>query len=79
MTKLRVHEIAKTLDKSNKEVIDITKNYKNTEVKVENKTGAELPSTGSVGTMMFIAVGTMMILGFGVLLVTKLRMSKMTI
>lgn len=66
-------------DLSNKEVIDITENYQNTEVEVENKTGAELPSTGSVGTMMFIAVGTMMILGFGVLLVTKLRMSKMTI
>lgn len=43
---------------------------------VVNYTGAELPSTGGVGTMLFITIGSIMIIGFGVLLVTKLRMSK---
>lgn len=45
-------------------------------LEVINKTGSELPSTGGIGTMIFILVGTMMVLGFGVLLVTKFRMSK---
>ncbi|MBQ8473067.1 MAG: SpaH/EbpB family LPXTG-anchored major pilin [Bacilli bacterium] len=49
---------------------------KNNGLVVVNKTGSELPSTGGIGTMIFILVGTMMVLGFGVLLVTKFRMSK---
>lgn len=50
-----------------------------TTVNVVNKTGSELPSTGGVGTVLFISIGTIMILGFGVLLVTKLRLSKMSV
>jgi len=45
---------------------------------VVNKTGTELPSTGGIGTMIFILIGTIMVLSFGVLLVTKLRMSKIS-
>lgn len=43
---------------------------------VVNKTGAELPSTGGIGTMLFILIGSVMVIGFGILLVTKLRMAK---
>lgn len=43
---------------------------------VKNYTGAELPETGGIGTVLFITIGSLLVLGFGVLLVTKLRMSK---
>jgi len=46
-------------------------------VHVVNLTGAELPETGGMGTMLFITVGSLMVLGFGVLLVVRLRISKM--
>lgn len=48
-------------------------------VKVENTTGEMLPSTGGMGTVLFVTIGSLMVLGFGVLLVTKLRLSKMSI
>ena len=48
-------------------------------IKVENTTGSMLPSTGGMGTTLFVLIGSMMVLGFGVLLVTKLRISKMYI
>lgn len=48
-------------------------------IKVENTTGTMLPSTGGMGTVLFITIGSIMVLGFGVLLVTKLRLSKMSI
>lgn len=51
----------------------------NSAVKVLNTTGAMLPSTGGMGTVLFMVIGSIMVLGFGVLLVTKLRVSKMTI
>ena len=48
-------------------------------VRVVNTTGSLLPSTGGMGTVLFIVIGSIMVLGFGVLLVTKLRISKMSI
>lgn len=51
----------------------------NDDIKIKNYTGSLLPSTGGMGTVMFITVGSIMVLGFGVLLVTKLRISKMEI
>ena len=45
-------------------------------VQVTNLTGAELPSTGGTGTILFIAIGSIMVIGFGLLLVAKLRVSK---
>lgn len=50
--------------------------YLNGGLQVVNYTGEELPSTGGMGTTMFVTVGSMLVLGFGVLLVTKLRLSK---
>lgn len=44
-------------------------------LKVENKTGTELPATGGTGTKIFYVVGSVMALGAVVLLVTKRRMS----
>ena len=46
------------------------------EVKVENKTGAELPSTGGIGTTIFYVLGGLLVAGAGVLLVTRKRMGK---
>lgn len=46
------------------------------EVKVLNQTGAELPSTGGMGTTIFYVLGTILVLGAGVLLITKRRMSR---
>ena len=48
----------------------------NTEFGVQNNTGAELPSTGGTGTVIFIAVGSFLVLAMGVLLVVRKRMSK---
>lgn len=44
-----------------------------TEVKVENKTGTVLPSTGGVGTTMIYLIGALLVLGSGVVLATKRR------
>lgn len=44
-------------------------------VEVENLTGAELPSTGGIGTTIFYTVGGLLVIGAGVLLVVKKRMT----
>lgn len=46
---------------------------------VKNFTGTELPSTGGIGTTLFITIGSILVLAFGTILVTKLRVSKMEI
>ena len=43
-------------------------------VKIENKTGIVLPSTGGIGTTMMYIVGAMLLIGSGVLLITKKNM-----
>ena len=43
------------------------------DVKVENKTGTVLPSTGGAGTTMIYLVGAILVLGSGVVLATKRR------
>ncbi len=43
------------------------------DVKVENKTGTVLPSTGGAGTTMIYLVGAVLVLGSGVVLATKRR------
>lgn len=40
-------------------------------VKIENKTGVVLPSTGGAGTTMMYIVGAMLLIGSGVVLITK--------
>ncbi len=47
----------------------------NTRVDVENNTGAQLPSTGGIGTTIFYVVGGVLVLAAIILLVTKKRMS----
>lgn len=44
-------------------------------VKVNNQSGAELPSTGGIGTTIFYIIGAVLVLGASVLLVTKRRMN----
>lgn len=44
-------------------------------VQVVNFTGAELPSTGGIGTTMFYVIGGVLIVGAAILLITKKRMS----
>ena len=44
-------------------------------VKVENNAGAELPSTGGIGTTVFYVLGSAMALGAVILLVAKKRMA----
>ena len=43
--------------------------------KVENKSGATLPSTGGIGTTIFYIIGAILVIGAGVVLVTRRRMS----
>lgn len=46
-----------------------------TGVQVKNKTGTVLPSTGAMGTTMFLTFGSFVVLATGVLLITKKRMT----
>lgn len=48
----------------------------NGEVQVQNKTGAEMPSTGGIGTTVFYVVGGILAVGAAVLLVTKKRLER---
>ena len=54
---------------------DGTLTYTTVLTEVENKSGAELPSTGGVGTTVFYVVGGLMVLLAVVLLVTRKKMS----
>ena len=45
------------------------------DVTVENFSGAELPSTGGIGTTIFYTLGGLLAVGAAVFLVTKKRMS----
>lgn len=47
----------------------------NDTLKVENRTGSELPSTGGIGTTIFYIVGAVLMAGAAILLITKKRMS----
>lgn len=44
-------------------------------IEVPNNEGAELPSTGGIGTTIFYILGSVLVLGAGVILVTKKRMA----
>ncbi len=46
-----------------------------TRIEVENKSGAELPGTGGMGTTLFYIFGSILVVCAGVLLVTRKRMS----
>lgn len=53
---------------------EATYNYGDTEV--VNTTGTLLPSTGGIGTTLFVMVGSILVVAFGLSLITKFRMSK---
>ena len=44
-------------------------------IAVENNQGAELPSTGGMGTTIFYIIGAILVIGAGVVLVTRRRMN----
>ena len=54
---------------------DGTMTYTTVVAKVNNQSGAELPSTGGMGTTLFYVLGGILVVGAVVLLVTKKRMS----
>jgi fimbrial isopeptide formation D2 family protein/LPXTG-motif cell wall-anchored protein len=55
---------------------DVTENnYLVKESPVVNTPGAELPTTGGIGTTIFYAVGAILVIGAGLVLVTRRRMS----
>ena len=54
---------------------DIDNVNENAPVKVENKTGALLPSTGGIGTTVFYVVGGILVVAAVVLLITRKRMN----
>ena len=51
-------------------------NYVYANTAVPNTTGAVLPSTGGMGTVLFVTIGSMMVMATGISLITKFRMSK---
>ena len=52
---------------------EVTMNNADQEVEIENKQGAELPSTGGMGTTIFYAIGAILVIGAGVVLVSRRR------
>ena len=52
-----------------------THNGINAHIKVENKTGSELPSTGGIGTTIFYVIGGLLMVGAAVLLIVRRKMS----
>ena len=44
-------------------------------VKINNQSGAVLPSTGGIGTTIFYIIGAILVIGAGVVLVTRRRMN----
>lgn len=60
-----------------KDSVAITVNADNAlVVEVPNNTGAELPSTGGIGTTIFYVVGGILVVGAAVVLTTRKRMEK---
>ena len=55
--------------------VEYNEELKAAAVKVENKKGTELPSTGGMGTTLFYILGSVMVLAAVVLLITKRRMN----
>lgn len=58
---------------TDEETGDLT--YSTVETKVENNTGAELPSTGGMGTTIFYVIGGVIVAAVVVVLITRRRMS----
>ena len=55
---------------------EVTTNLSNLTFQIVNLTGAELPSTGGIGTTIFYVLGSLLVVGAGVVLITRKRMGK---
>ena len=62
-------------EKKNEETGETELVYETVIAKVNNQSGAELPSTGGIGTTIFYILGGLLVAGAVVLLVTKRRMN----
>ena len=62
-------------EKKNEETGETELVYETVIAKVNNQSGAELPSTGGIGTTIFYILGALLVAGAVVLLVTKRRMN----
>ena len=60
----------------NKDIKTVTKDDGNMTFPINNKKGAELPSTGGIGTIIFYVLGSILVIGCGIVLVSKRRMGK---
>ena len=77
-TTVYLDEDGNTTDTKTENTIEVNVNIANiaaTAVVVLNKAGAQLPSTGGMGTTIFYVLGSVLVIGAVVLLVTKKRMS----
>ena len=66
----------KEVDTQTEETVTVTVSIEKlaaTPVVVFNKSGAELPTTGGIGTTLFYVFGSILVLGAGIVLVTKRR------
>jgi len=64
-----------TIENANNSATINSGTYASGGVEVVNQSGAELPSTGGIGTTIFYVIGAILVLGAGILLVTRRRMN----
>ena len=67
--------VIKNLEAKNATLSEDGKSYVSGGVEVINQAGAELPSTGGIGTTIFYIIGAILVIGAGVVLVTRRRMN----
>ena len=63
-------------EKSEAFSVNATSSADGTDVTIANNQGAELPSTGGIGTTMFYVVGSVLVIGAAVVLISKRRMAR---
>ena len=61
--------------KADKTIDTIIPGEDNQTFPINNKKGAELPSTGGIGTTMFYVIGAVLVIGAGVILISRRRMN----
>ncbi len=68
-------EVTEVETETSKTLTTFNEKLKEAAVKVENKKGSMLPSTGGIGTVLFYVAGSLLVIGAVVMLVVKKRMS----
>lgn len=74
--KIDGEDIATYTATTSAEEMTITPGENNMSFPINNKKGAELPSTGGVGTVIFYTLGLALIIGCGIVLVSRRRLQK---